>query len=83
MIYFILGAIIILTIAGVIYYKNFYNKTININDINWNGKELQNGNLPDSKPVQINNADDLIHVLEDIKKEIYVLSAAVVSLGSK
>jgi hypothetical protein len=55
---------------------------INAVDIDWNGAVLKGANLENNTDVTLNNSGQLLKLIEDIQKEIYVLSAAVIALGS-
>lgn len=55
---------------------------INVVDIDWNGAVLKDADLENKSDVTLNNSGDLLKLIEEIQKEIYVLSAAVIALGS-
>lgn len=54
---------------------------VNIADIDWNGAVLPNANLQDGKSMTINTTADLLKLVNEMQKEIYVLSAAVIALS--
>ena len=55
---------------------------VNVVDIDWNGAVLKGANLENNTNLTLNTSGDLLKLIEDIQKEIYVLSAAVIALGS-
>jgi len=57
-------------------------KSINTVEIDWNGAVLKGADLENNANLTLNTSGDLLKLIEDIQKEIYVLSAAVIALGS-
>ena len=55
---------------------------VNVVDIDWNGAVLEGADLENNANLTLNTSGDLLKLIEDIQKEIYVLSAAVIALGS-
>ena len=55
---------------------------VNAVDIDWNGAVLKGADLENNANLTLNTSGDLLKLIEDIQKEIYVLSAAVIALGS-
>ena len=55
---------------------------VNAVDIDWNGAVLKGADLENNTNLTLNTSGDLLKLIEDIQKEIYVLSAAVIALGS-
>ena len=53
---------------------------INAIDIDWNNAVLPNANTSTGGSKTITNSGELLKLIDDIQKEIYVLSAAIVSL---
>jgi len=56
---------------------------INAVDIDWNGAVLPDGNIQTAGSVTINTSGELLNLINEMQKEIYVLSAAVIAIGSK
>ena len=56
---------------------------INAVEIDWNGAVLPNGNIGNATSVTINTTGDLLKLIDDMQKEIYALSAAVIAIGSQ
>ena len=56
---------------------------INAVEIDWNGAVLPNGNIGNATSVTINSTGDLLKLIDDMQKEIYALSAAVIAIGSQ
>ena len=56
---------------------------INAVDIDWNGAVLPNGNIGNATSVTINTTGELLKLIDDMQKEIYALSAAVIAIGSQ
>ena len=54
---------------------------VNAVDIDWNGAVLPNGNLENSSSLTINTTGELLNLINEIQKEIYALSAAVIALA--
>ena len=50
-------------------------------DIDWNGAVLPNGNLENSSSLTINTTGELLNLINEMQKEIYALSAAVIALA--
>lgn len=57
-------------------------KSVNAVEIDWNGAVLKGADLENNANLTLNTSGDLLKLIEDIQKEIYVLSAAVIALGS-
>ena len=57
-------------------------KSVNAVEIDWNGAVLEGADLENNTNLTLNTSGDLLKLIEDIQKEIYVLSAAVIALGS-
>ena len=55
---------------------------VNAVDIDWDGAVLEGANLKNNTDVTLKTSGQLLKLIEDIQKEIYVLSAAVIALGS-
>ena len=54
---------------------------VNAVDIDWNEAVLPNGNPEDATDLTINTTGELLKVINDMQKQIYVLTAAVVTLA--
>ena len=57
--------------------------TINGLEIDWNGAVLRNANFQSGGELTINTTGELLNLINEMQKEIYVLSAAVIALSSK
>ena len=67
-------------LLGIVSY-NYVNK-IQASKINWEGLQIEN-NEDNTKKIEINTTEDLANLLNNIQKDLYVLSAAVIALGHK
>jgi len=67
-------------LLGIVGY-NYVNK-IQASKINWEGLQIEN-NEDNTKKIEINTTEDLANLLNNIQKDLYVLSAAVIALGHK
>ena len=67
-------------LLGIVGY-NYVNK-IQASKINWEGLQIEN-NEDNTKKIEINTTEDLANLLNNIQKDLYVLSAAVIALGQK
>ena len=56
--------------------------SINAIDIDWNTAELPNSNL-DGGLKTISNTGELLNLINEIQKEIYALSAAIIALSNR
>lgn len=54
---------------------------INAVDIDWNQAILPNADLATGNGVTINTTGDLLNLINEMQKEIYVLSAAICALS--
>ena len=70
---FIIGLLL-----GVIGY-NYVNK-VNANNIKWDGLTIENDG-DETQKTEIKSTEDLINLINNIQKEVYVLSAAVIALS--
>lgn len=55
--------------------------SVNAIDIDWNAAELPNANPSDGGKKTIYTSGELLKLIDDIQKEIYVLTAAVIALS--
>ena len=67
-------------LLGIVGY-NYVNK-IQASKINWEGLQIEN-NEDNTKKIEINTTEDLANLLNNIQKDLYVLSAAIIALGQK
>jgi len=52
-------------------------------DVDWNGAVLPDANLTTAGSVTINTTGQLLNLINEMQKEIYVLSAAVIAIGTR
>ena len=57
--------------------------SINAVDIDWNGAVLPDGDIANGSNLTINTTGELLKLINEMQKEIYVLSAAVIAIGSQ
>ena len=57
-------------------------KCINAVEIDWNGAILPAADIQSGNSVEINSTSDLLKLINEMQKEIYVLSAAVIAIGT-
>jgi hypothetical protein len=57
--------------------------SINAVDIDWNIAELPNSDTTTGGLKTIKNSGELLKLIDDMQKEIYVLTAAVISLANR
>ena len=57
-------------------------KSFNSIEIDWNGARLPNGDPSTGQQKVINTTGELMKQIDDMQKEIYVLTAAVIALAS-
>ena len=67
-------------LLGIVGY-NYVNK-IQASKINWEGLQIEN-NEDNTKKIEINTTEDLTNLLNNIQKDLYVLSAAIIAVGQK
>jgi len=67
-------------LLGIVGY-NYFNK-IKASKINWEGLQIEN-NEDNTKKIEINTTEDLTNLLNNIQKDLYVLSAAIIAVGQK
>ncbi len=63
--------------------KNQSKPAINCIDIKWNNAELPNSNPDNGGAKNINTTGDLLNLINEMQKEIYALTAAVIALANK
>lgn len=56
---------------------------LNAVEIDWNGAVLSNADIANATSKTINTTSDLLELVNEMQKEIYVLGAAVISLANK
>lgn len=56
---------------------------LNAVEIDWNGAVLPNADIANATSKTINTTSDLLELVNEMQKEIYVLGAAVISLANK
>lgn len=56
---------------------------MNASNIDWNGAVLPDANISTAGSVTINTTGQLLNLINEMQKEIYVLSAAVIAIGTK
>lgn len=56
---------------------------LNAVEIDWNGAVLPDGDIANATSKTINTTSDLLELVNEMQKEIYVLGAAVISLANK
>ena len=51
--------------------------------IDWNGAQLPNADPTTGSTITLNRTEDLLNLINEMQKEIYTLTAAVIALSNK
>ena len=64
-------------------YEQYGGFCVNAVDIDWNNAELPNSDASTGGLKTIQTSGELLKLIDDMQKEIYVLTAAVISLANR